>query len=724
MAPRRTPGRTPAWGVGLLRKRRRARSFPRDGGRGERGSGDEALEEYAYATSSEVPVAPPANLLELWEAQELCDVELVVEEECHEPGKSPGGVVVAAHRVVLASASKFLRTLFLRDRPCARVPVHGVRAHALRAAVEALYRGSISLAPDSIQGVLQAADALDLKAVHGACAAYLQQQLRPETALATLALCDAHGLATSEVARQATALALRSFSRAIAAAGADDALDALEPERLLAMLASDELEAQEERAVLSTALAWARRNERGRARHLPALLKTVRWELLPADTITNYLVEEVSVAERFFPGALADGERRECQSVLHAALNTRMSETLGGALSLCLDALPARHCKGAARLRSASATPPASRPRLPAARGLIVVGGWSSPCALAEITAEILPARRSGTRSTRASLPLSSDDELAPPDGLSSEEESDSDSSDDDLNRDAGENDASVAERTHRVPPPRERLWSPAARGGCPRACAAAVALDGGFVAVYGGASDEHGLTSLTSAEIYDSRSKLWSALPSMSCARSRLGGACHGGRMPIAVGGYDASTGVYHHTAEALDANRWSRLPDLAESRASLGSISVGDKLYAIGGRSARGELASVEVLDLAGGGVGWKAAPPLPLERVGAAVTAYLSGGSRIFCAGGAGAGERCTNSFWAMDPREGAWTPLPPMAHCRAGAAAACTLSDVYVCGGVGPLGYISHVELFDTRAGRWRKTPGMTAPRSGACAAALL
>ena len=217
-----------------------------------------------------------------------------------------------------------------------------------------------------------------------------------------------------------------------------------------------------------------------------------------------------------------------------------------------------------------------------------------------------------------------------------------------------------------------------------------------------------------------------------MTCARSRLG-AARAGRSALAVGGYDPVTRVFHGHAEMLSPpsarGRWERLPfELAEARASLGAAVVADcALYAVGGSSARGELSSVEVLDLASDR-GWLSAPELNVARVGAAVAASdvacATGGGRIFAAGGACGLPHPTASVDVLDPREGRWLALPPMSVGRLGAAAACLGNDVFVAGGVGAEGYLATVEVYDACAGRWRSAPDMCAPRSGACAVAIL
>ena len=117
------------------------------------------------------------ELCEMWRAEQLCDIEVVV-----------GDVVFKAHRVVLAAGSATLRAQFLssmRDADTGTITISEVPPTAFRAVLETIYSGECRVTPSSLEAVLSAASRLEVASLLSAAAAFLQAELSPENVIDT-----------------------------------------------------------------------------------------------------------------------------------------------------------------------------------------------------------------------------------------------------------------------------------------------------------------------------------------------------------------------------------------------------------------------------------------------------------------------------------------------------------------------------------------------------------
>eukprot|EP00929_Paragymnodinium_shiwhaense_P056252 TRINITY_DN28159_c0_g1_i1.p1 TRINITY_DN28159_c0_g1~~TRINITY_DN28159_c0_g1_i1.p1 ORF type:complete len:326 (-),score=34.78 TRINITY_DN28159_c0_g1_i1:322-1299(-) len=71
--------------------------------------------------------------------------------------------------------------------------------------------------------------------------------------------------------------------------------------------------------------------------------------------------------------------------------------------------------------------------------------------------------------------------------------------------------------------------------------------------------------------------------------------------------------------------------------------------------------------------------------------------------------------------LDVSTGSWEALPPMEHCRSGAAAAALRGCIYVCGGMRGSHVLRSVETFSPATHRWHGACDMQEKRQGAAAA---
>ena len=234
------------------------------------------------------------------------------------------------------------------------------------------------------------------------------------------------------------------------------------------------------------------------------------------------------------------------------------------------------------------------------------------------------------------------------------------------------------------------------------RAGHVAILLRDGRVLVAGGTAlspDRHVSLELTSAELYDPASGVWTATGRLTVGRaSAVATRLADGRVLIIdrrawAEIWDPATG------------RWSTTAEMPTNRTGYAVTALRDgRLLLSGGTSEGGWPASL-LYDPAGDA--WTTTGPMVAPRAWH-VAAVLPDG-RVLVAGGQGTEQTDANPMGLItaaeifDPATRRWTATEPM-HARHTTVAAVGLADgrVIVLGGLPPN---SGVEAFDPRTGRW-------------------
>lgn len=241
-----------------------------------------------------------------------------------------------------------------------------------------------------------------------------------------------------------------------------------------------------------------------------------------------------------------------------------------------------------------------------------------------------------------------------------------------------------------------------------------------------------------TVAEIYDMRGDIWRAAPALPAGLQQFGVAEYGGKLYIS-GGYEAppaqrpELGTFGDAAAALPqdeggdtARTWTYDPQVGTwipaaampgARAGHGFVTIGSKIYALGGRGSG--VSRVWVYDPAENS--WSATgDAMPSPRVAAA---YVEADGRIYAIGGLLDGA-ATDRVDIFDPASGRWQSGPRLPSPRSGHVAAVLGGRIHVTGGElrrPPRTYGDHFVL-DLAGGSWSKAAPMPTPRHGAVAAA--
>jgi len=138
--------------------------------------------------------------------------------------------------------------------------------------------------------------------------------------------------------------------------------------------------------------------------------------------------------------------------------------------------------------------------------------------------------------------------------------------------------------------------------------------------------------------------------------------------------------------------------------------------RLYVVGGlNNAFKEVDTAWRLNPADGE--WEALPPVATPRAGAAIAAA---GGKLYVLGGESSGH-ALRDVQRFDPLMGRWEELPPMLTGRIRAAAVFCGGYLYLLGGLDGSRPLSTAERYDPNTNTWEELPSMHCPRY-ACAAA--
>ena len=199
----------------------------------------------------------------LWRDKRLTDFAVSAE-----------GVEFKAHRVALASSSKYFLNLFesgMRDAADATHALEGIRPKALEVLLAFIYEGKCRIDEGQLTEVLEASARLVVDDLKEACAGAIGARLAPSNALNVWRLADVFTLPALEKA--AVEAALRGFEELPAeqATGAE----------VVALVQEDRLVARSEEAVFQWVRRWWEAGARPEA-ELLAVLRHVRFAAMAA----------------------------------------------------------------------------------------------------------------------------------------------------------------------------------------------------------------------------------------------------------------------------------------------------------------------------------------------------------------------------------------------------------------------------------------------------------
>ena len=206
----------------------------------------------------------------------------------------------------------------------------------------------------------------------------------------------------------------------------------------------------------------------------------------------------------------------------------------------------------------------------------------------------------------------------------------------------------------------------------------------------------------LSSAELYDPATGVWSSIAPLSVGRSyHTATLLPNGKVLVAGGGNNYDTGVYLSSAELFDSatGLWSSTGSMSNARdghtATL--LPNGSVLVAGGDNNNYGHLSSAELYDPAT--EVWSSPGPLSVGRAHHASTILPNG--MVLVAGGLDDSNNCIASAELYNPATGIWSSTGSMSLARYAYTATLLLSGKVLFSG-GSNGYpLSIVELYQSQ-----------------------
>jgi hypothetical protein len=239
-----------------------------------RGDGGSEARPQPLSTISGVdsPRTCGPGIASLWREGLVTDCIVVVE-----------GREFAAHRVVLAAASPFMKAAFasgMQESISARVTLRDMRAAVFEAVITFMYENATSVPEADIAEVLQAARLLQEQELTNATLNLLIARLSPASCIQTWRMGDV--LSLPSLANAAKLFALKHLSEV----SAQDSFATLPAAWLHELLRSDDLVVAGEQVVYHALQQWYGLQQPSAVAmsDLDLLLRTVRWALLPQET--------------------------------------------------------------------------------------------------------------------------------------------------------------------------------------------------------------------------------------------------------------------------------------------------------------------------------------------------------------------------------------------------------------------------------------------------------
>jgi N-acetylneuraminic acid mutarotase len=246
------------------------------------------------------------------------------------------------------------------------------------------------------------------------------------------------------------------------------------------------------------------------------------------------------------------------------------------------------------------------------------------------------------------------------------------------------------------------------------RAGHTATLLPNGKLLVVGGFN---GTVRLTTAELYNPATGLWTATGAMTTGRTTQTVTLLSNGKVLVVGGHVTSSGSTS-TCELYDpaTGTWTATGALTTPRGNhTATLLLNGKVLVVGGfnRNTSSAVATAELYDPATGT--WTATGSLAAARDFHTATLLLNG--KVLVAGGAldAGGNSSLSSAEVYDPAAGTWTVIGSMLSTRQ-AHTATLLRDgrVLVAGGY-DLGFISGAEIYNPATGTWTATGALGSAR---------
>lgn len=477
----------------------------------------------------------------------FCDATLVVDDD-----------QIGVHRLVLCHGSPYFTSIFdsrYSDDHISQVLLHNVDLGAVHSVVNFLYTGQIELKESTVLMMFAVVDLFQLTELRELCVDLMESTLDHTNCIDRLRFAEHHDI------KRLYAAALRVSKSRFKEVMEEEAYRMLPYDKVHELLASDDLNVDEERVVYESVMKWVNYNPDKRKSYLPNLLSHVRFPLIPA----IYLLETVAREKVILEDVV-------CRQMLDDAKDFHI-------------------LKGSSGAGTHDTSAPA--PRQGVQSGMIYIFGGEGT----EHTVDCYNPR-TNTWSKRGKMRAPRRESSAVCIGNK-------------IYILGGENDKRGILNSTIIYLIDSDKWVATTKMRYKRSGHGSCIING-QIYVAGG---HNGETILNTAEKFEPDTELWMTLAPMNMERCWLGVASTGGHM-FAAGGYDGDCVLDSVEVFLPDNNKWSYIAPMCLPRERLGMCAIKGTVYAIGGRRGRA-VADCEVYDQRANA--WRKISPLLAPRDG---------------------------------------------------------------------------------------------------------
>ncbi|KAK7102902.1 kelch-like protein 3 isoform X2 [Littorina saxatilis] len=249
-----------------------------------------------------------ARLRDLRRDKSLCDVILLVD-----------GGEIPAHRNILIVNSDYFRSMFTdgfhetltREIP---LPERSLDRETADTLIDFMYNGNLTVTPNTVQGLIMAADQWQMTDVKDLCVEYMERQIDAQNCLGVLPFAETYRC--EKLAKRSMQLIKQQFPAVVL--GAE--FLSLSMERLEQILDLDDLNLghEGEDVVLRAVFRWLGYNKQDRLDDLPTLLNKVRLSKTSGECRKQLLEKDEAVQENEELLQLIENLMKEPQPVRNA----------------------------------------------------------------------------------------------------------------------------------------------------------------------------------------------------------------------------------------------------------------------------------------------------------------------------------------------------------------------------------------------------------------------